>query len=121
MVRNVSDEPLKRLSELASDAHARLQKECADINPVVGIRRGMRDNGIPADAMTIDCLASGKRIVLVLHDHKPGILLYQFTRIEESEDAPWQQVPQANVSSDLLRDWMRAHFSADPPPVDTAH
>ena len=111
----MSDEPLKALSDIATEAHTRVQQQCADLNPVVSIRRGMRDSGIPADAMTLDCLASGKRIVLVLHDHKPGLLLYQFTLIEDSDEAPWQQLPLAQLSSDLLSDWMRNYFSAGAP------
>ena len=110
----MSDEPLKALSDLATEAHTRVQQQCADINPVVSIRRGMRDSGIPADAMTLDCLASGKRIVLVLHDHQPDTLLYQFTLIEEGgEETPWKKMALSEVSSELLNDWMRNYFCTD--------
>ena len=45
------EDPLKKLSDMASDAHARIQAAHQHINPVVEVRRGMRDAGIPADVI----------------------------------------------------------------------
>lgn len=64
----MSEESLKTLSDMASNAHARIQASYQHINPVVEVRRGMRDAGVPADVMTIDCLRTLKRINLILHD-----------------------------------------------------
>ena len=50
----MSEGPLKALSDMVSDAHARIQASHEHINPVVKVRRGMRDAGIPADVMTIN-------------------------------------------------------------------
>lgn len=106
----MNSEPLKTLSDLITDAHTRIQQAHADINPVVGLRRGMREKGIPADAMTIDCLRTGKRIVLILHDQQPGVLIYQFTLKDTDTDAPYQQVPLQSVDTQQLFDWMQSHF-----------
>lgn len=103
-------EPLKTLSDQITEAHARIQQAHADINPVVGLRRGMREKGIPADALTIDCLRTGKRIVLILHDQQPGKLIYQFTLMDEETDAPYQQIPLESVDTRQLFDWMRDYF-----------
>lgn len=109
----MTSEPLKLLSDLITDAHARIQQAHTDINPVVGLRRGMREKGIPADAMTIDCLRTGKRIVLILHDQQPGVLIYQFTLKETDTDAPYQQVALESLRVELLFEWMRDYFQTD--------
>lgn len=106
----MTSEPLKTLSDLITEAHTRIQQAHADINPVVGVRRGMRDSGIPADAVTIDCLRTGKRIVLILHDQQPGVLIYQFTLKDTDTDAPYQQLPLQSVDTQTLFDWMQSHF-----------
>jgi len=110
----MTSEPLKLLSDLITDAHARIQQAHVDINPVVALRRGMRDKGIPADAITVDCLRTGKRIVLILHDQQPEELVYQFTLKDEETDAPYQQIALNNLRVELLFEWMRDYFqSAD--------
>ena len=106
----MTSEPLKTLSDLITEAHTRIQQAHADINPVVGVRRGMRDSGIPADAVTIDCLRTGKRIVLILHDQQPGVLIYQFTLKDQDTDAAYQNMAMASFGVDQLVGWMRDYF-----------
>lgn len=110
----MTSEALKTLSDQITEAHARIQQAHADINPVVGLRRGMRDKGIPADALTIDCLRSGKRIVLILHDQQPGVLIYQFTLKDEDTDAPYQRLAVDDIGVELLFEWMRDYFLPQP-------
>lgn len=106
----MSDDPLKTLSDIASDAHARIQAAYQHINPVVEVRRGMRDAGIPADAMTIDCLRTRRRITLILHDGQPGMLLYQFITIDEEVGEEFQMMPMTDVSVETLFGWMQDYF-----------
>lgn len=101
---------MKALSDMASDAHARIQDRYEHINPVVGVRRGMRDVGIPADVMTIDCLRTQRRINLILHDEQPGVLLYQFITIEDEADDDFQSVAFSEVDTQKLVQWMEAYF-----------
>lgn len=101
---------LKHLSDMATDVHARIQQDFADLNPVVGLRHGMRDIDIPADAMTIDCLTSRQRIVLVLHDAHDNTLIYQFTDMDTEADAPYQQLPFDQMNSELLYQWITQHL-----------
>ncbi|WP_417566536.1 hypothetical protein [Marinobacter sp.] len=105
------DDPLKTLSDLASDAHARIQATHEHINPVVEVRRGMRDAGIPADVMTIDCLRTRRRITLILHDEQPGNLLYQFVTIEDEVGDDFQQMALSDLTSGKLFDWIYDYFS----------
>jgi hypothetical protein len=111
----MSEVALKRLSDQASEAHARIQRAHEHINPVVGVRRGMRDSGIPADAMTIDCLRSRRRIVLILHDDEPGTLLYQFVTMENEVGDEFQRMALTEVRTETLFDWMEDYFSASAP------
>ncbi|MCK2151232.1 MULTISPECIES: hypothetical protein [Marinobacter] len=106
----MSEDPLKALSDMASDAHARIQAAHEHINPVVEVRRGMRDAGIPADVMTIDCLRTRRRITLILHDEQPGALLYQFVTIEDEVGDSFQSMALADVTVQTLVDWIQDYF-----------
>ncbi|WP_372982180.1 hypothetical protein [Marinobacter sediminum] len=106
----MSEDPLKALSDMASDAHARIQAAHEHINPVVEVRRGMRDAGIPADVMTIDCLRTRRRINLILHDEQPGVLLYQFVTIEDEVGDSFQTMALADVTVQTLVDWIQDYF-----------
>ncbi|MCM0612939.1 hypothetical protein KFJ24_10700 [Marinobacter sediminum] len=106
----MSEDPLKTLSDMASDAHARIQATHENINPVVEVRRGMRDAGIPADVMTLDCLRTRRRITLILHDEQPGTLLYQFVTMEDEVGDNFQSMVLADVSAGTLFDWMQDYF-----------
>ncbi len=108
----MSEEPrLKTLSERTESAHERVQQAREDINPMVGLRSGMRQAGIPADALTIDCLQTGRRILLVLHDHQPEHVLYQFTTLEREMEDDWEQLPFSAATTEQLFDWMVEYFS----------
>lgn len=106
----MSEDPLKALSDMASDAHARIQAAHQHINPVVEVRRGMRDAGIPADVMTIDCLRTRRRITLILHDGQPGKVLYQFVTMDDEVGNDFKQIPLSDVTTDTLFDWMQDYF-----------
>ncbi|WP_303287118.1 hypothetical protein [Marinobacter sp. SS8-8] len=106
----MSEDALKTLSDLASDAHARIQATHQHINPVVEVRRGMRDAGIPADVMTIDCLRTRRRITLILHDEQPGAVLFQFVTIEDEVGNDFKQMAVADMTASMLFDWMQEYF-----------
>ena len=107
----MSEETLEALSDMATEAHTRIQQTHQHINPVIGVRRGMRDIGIPADAMTVDCLRTRRRIVLILHDEQPGMLLYQFAAIDDEVGDDFQSMAMSDVSAGTLFDWMEDYFS----------
>ncbi|GHD51755.1 hypothetical protein SAMN05216429_101383 [Marinobacter persicus] len=106
----MSEDPLKSLSDMASEAHARIQAAHEHINPVVEVRQGMRNSGIPADVMTIDCLRTRRRITLILHDEQPGVVLYQFITIEKEVGDEFQQLALADMSTDKLFAWIEEYF-----------
>jgi hypothetical protein len=106
----MSEDPLKALSDMASDAHARIQATHEHINPVIEVRRRMRDAGIPADVMTIDCLRTRRRITLILHDEQPGVLLYQFITIEEEVGDDFQSMRVSDMDTQKLFQWIEGYF-----------
>jgi len=110
-MRRVMADPIFALSDIATEAHTRIQKDHADINPVVGVRRSLRDSGIPADAMTIDCLKSNKRILLVLHDQQPGVVHYQFCFTDRDPVEDFRNMPLKDVTSQTLYDWVVQYFA----------
>lgn len=110
----MSEEALEALSDMAGEAHARIQEAHRHINPVVGVRRGMREMGIPADVMTIDCMRTRRRILLILHDQQPGALLYRFTELDEDVGEDLQHMPLGDMSTDMLFQWIEEYFSTDP-------
>ena len=102
---------LSKLSDIASAAHVQIQKDCENINPVIGVNRGMRNQGIPADAMTIDCLATGKRIILILHDQQADIVRYQFSFKDQDPTNVFEQIALNDITITTLYDWMKKYFS----------
>ncbi|MDK2776339.1 MAG: hypothetical protein KYX62_01595 [Pseudomonadota bacterium] len=111
MTHNLNANPaLLSLSEIASDAHARIQRDFTDINPVIGIMQGMRKMGIPADVMSIDCLKTKKRILIVLHDEHPGLIQYQYTFIDQDPGDEYQAVRSDDFSAESLYAWIKDYF-----------
>lgn len=107
----MADIYLKQLCDSVTEAHTRIKQDFSNIDPIVGVSQKMRESGIPADVMTIDCLRSGKRIILILQDQQPGIISYQFTVEAEAPAEQFNQIPFADLSSAQLYDWMKSYFS----------
>lgn len=104
--------PLQALCDIATDAHTRIQQDFKDIDPVIGVSQKMRTSGIPADAMTIDCLRSGKRIILVLHDQQPGIINYQLSYKDKDPGEKFEQISLSELDAQLLYEWIKNYFSS---------
>jgi hypothetical protein len=103
---------LLSLSDIASQAHEKIQQDYEDINPVVGVMQGMRKMGIPADVMSIDCLVSNKRILVVLHDDIPGIIQYQFTFLDKDPSDNYEKMASVDVTTDVFYGWISDYFSS---------
>jgi len=107
----LEDRPISSLYDLIAEAHANIQRDFANIDPVVGVITKMRTIGIQADAVTIDCLKTGKRILLVCHDEQPEVINYQFCLRNEDPADEFECIPLNNVTTKQLYDWMAANFS----------
>ena len=107
----MEDTPIKQLCDAVEQAHAKIQEDFKQINPVVGVNKQMRTVGIPADVITIDCLKSGRRILFVLHDAQPEIAQYQFCRRDEDPADAFESIAIESLTTQLLYDWMKNTFS----------
>ncbi|MEH6466650.1 MAG: hypothetical protein V7722_03385 [Porticoccus sp.] len=108
----MTDKPLSLLSDAISEAHVRIQADFEEINPVVGVSQKMRSHGIPVDMVTIDCLKSGKRIIVILHDEQPDIVSYQFSFKAEDPDDKFETIPLSELTAQTLYDWIKSYFSS---------
>lgn len=102
---------LLSLSDIASQAHEKIQQDFEAINPVIGVMQGMRKMGIPADLLAIDCLVTNRRILIILHDEHPGIMRYQFTYIDQDPSDDYYEIDSTAVSSNTLYGWIKDYFS----------
>ena len=109
----MSEKKLKIICDITTEAHTLIQQNFKDINPVVGVTHKMRSNGIPADAMTIDCLKSGKRIIILLHDQQPDIIHYQFTFKAQDPDSKFEAIQFDKVTSTIIYEWIKNYFSSE--------
>jgi hypothetical protein len=111
--KKMSEKKLELLSDYVTEAHSRIQQTFDNINPVVGLSRGMRSVGIPADAMTIDCLKTDKRIIIILHDDSPDILQYQFSYKDKDPADEFQNLSIDQLSEEILYNWMVSYFNQE--------
>ena len=66
---------LKKLSEVVARANDLFYSKFDNINTLMGIMdKTLRNQGIKADAITIDCIALDKKIVILIHDDKPDVV-----------------------------------------------
>lgn len=66
---------LKTLSEIVAKANDLFYERHKSVDTLMGIMdKNLRKQGMNADAITIDCIAQNKKIVLVLHDSKPELV-----------------------------------------------
>ena len=101
---------LETVCDIATKSYTRIQQDFKDINPIVGINQKMREMGVPVDAVTIDCLKSGKRIIMILHDHHPDIVQYQFSFKDKDPDEKFEQIQFTELTVTKLYDWTKGYF-----------
>lgn len=106
----MKNEKLEALCDIVTKTHTRIQKDFKDINPMVGVNQQMREMGVPVDVVTIDCLKSGKRIILILHDHHPETIRYQFSFKDEDPDDQFEQIQVDELTEDILYNWIHSYF-----------
>ncbi|EAR62153.1 hypothetical protein [Neptuniibacter caesariensis] len=103
-------EQLEKLWDEARQAHEKLQAEHAKMDPIIGVSQHMRKQGIPADVMMIDHAVSGKRIIIILHDHYPQQIRYQLAWIEKDPANEFIEIDFAQVDANRIFTWMVEYF-----------
>jgi hypothetical protein len=107
----MTEKAIVGIYELITQAHANIQKNYSDIDPVVSVNTQMRKKGVPADVMTIDCLKTGKRILLIFHDEQADVVSYQFCFKDKDPHDEFESIDLKQVTSQQLYDWMVFNFS----------
>jgi hypothetical protein len=65
---------LKNLSEIVAKANDVFYGRHNNIDTIMGIMdKTLRNQGMSADAITIDCISQDKKIVILIHDDKPDV------------------------------------------------
>lgn len=63
---------LNKLSEIVAKANDLFYSKYENVDTLMGIMdKTLRNQGMKADAITIDCIALDKKIVILIHDDKP--------------------------------------------------
>ena len=66
---------LNNLSEVVARANDLFYSKFDNIDTLMGIMdKTLRNQGMKADAITIDCIALDKKIVILIHDEKPDFV-----------------------------------------------
>ena len=66
---------LKNLSEIVAKANDLFYSKFDQDNTLMGIMdKTLRNQGMKADAITIDCISLDKKIVILIHDNKPDVV-----------------------------------------------
>ncbi len=104
---------LELISDRIELAHARVQENFDSINPVVGLSRQMRKIGFDVDTLTIDCLKTRRRIILLLHDDAPNVVRYQFALVDTDPDDSFKDISVDALTVQTLYDWMAGYFSEE--------
>ena len=66
---------LNDLSEIVAKANDLFYSKFDNVDTLMGIMdKTLRNQGMKADAITIDCIALDKKIVILIHDDKPDVV-----------------------------------------------
>ena len=101
---------LKNLSEVAARANDLFYNKFSHIDTVMGIMdKGLRNQGIKADAITVDCIALNKKIVILLHDDKPKVVSIALGN-KEGDIFSSTEYPLNDITEVFLLDVMQENF-----------
>lgn len=101
---------LKDLSELVAKANDTLTDQHPQINTIMGITdKTLRQQGIQADAITVECAALNKKIVILLHDGKPDIVGVALGN-KEGDISSSTEHAATKLSEDFIVEVMKSYF-----------
>lgn len=68
-------EDLKNLSEIVARANDLLYSKYENIDTLMGIiDQSLRNQGIKADAVTVECVTVDRKLLILIHDEKPDLV-----------------------------------------------
>jgi len=106
----MKQDKIYEIGDIAADAQVKIQQAYKNLDPVVSISRAMRKSGFPADTMTIECLTSKKRILVILHDDHPQNISYQFGFSNEDPGPDFISLATDALTPELIFEWIKEYF-----------
>lgn len=101
---------LKDLSEIVASANDAFYEKFTHIDTLMGLMdKALRNQGINADAITIDCIPLDKKIVMLIHDDKPDVLTIALGN-KEGDIFSSSEYTINEVSETAIVDIMEAYF-----------
>ena len=95
---------------MVAKANDAFYSKFGDINTLMGIMdKTLRKQGLKADAITIDCIALNKKIVILLHDDKPDVVEIALGN-KEGDIYSSSEYELAQLSEASLAEIMEANF-----------
>jgi len=102
---------LQDLSEIVARANDLFFSKFDNIGTLMGIMdKTLRKQGIEADAITIDCIALDKKIVILLHDDKPDVVDIALGN-KDGEIYSSSEYELAQISEAVIVEIMEANFT----------
>jgi len=102
---------LQDLSEIVARANDLFFSKFDNIGTLMGIMdKTLRKQGIEADAITIDCIALDKKIVILLHDNKPDVVDIALGN-KDGEIYSSSEYELAQISEAVIVEIMEANFT----------
>jgi hypothetical protein len=109
---------LKNVSETAAKANDLFYSKFGNIDTLMGIMdKTLRKQGMKADAITIDCVAADKKIVILIHDQKPGFVDIALGN-KNGDIYSSSQYALSEISAGVLVDIMEENFLSQKPIVN---
>jgi len=101
---------LQNLSEIVARASDLFYSKFDNIDTLMGIMdKTLRNQGMKADAITIDCIALDKKIVILLHDDKPDVVNIALGN-KEGELYSSSEYELAKISEAIIVEIMEENF-----------
>jgi hypothetical protein len=101
---------LKNLSEIVAKANDLFYSKFDHIDTLMGIMdKNLRNQGIKADAITIDCIALDKKIVILIHDDKPDVVSIALGN-KDGDIHSSSQYLISEISETVIVDIMQVNF-----------
>ena len=101
---------LKNLSEIVAKAKDWFDSKFDHIDTLMGIMdKNLRNQGIKADAITIDCIALDKKIVILIHDDKPDVVSIALGN-KDGDIHSSSQYLISEISETVIVDIMQVNF-----------
>ncbi len=103
----IKDAKIYQLSDIAVEAQQKIQANFPDLDPIIGVSHNLRKSGFNADTMTIDNQKTDKRILIILHDDKPGSADIEFCYCSKDPNFDFTAVPLESLTQAKFYQWMQ--------------